>query len=123
MAATARAIRMASRLSAVPRPIMTRSANPSLAQRAAFTVSARRLNPEDIKETEVPVSLYKPGVEGAAPSSPVHYSIPVKPGSADPEPVAELDSQVKPLSKQIYSEMPRTLQKMSVMDKVIIVTG
>jgi NAD(P)-dependent dehydrogenase (short-subunit alcohol dehydrogenase family) len=121
MASTARTIRMASRLSA-SRPAFARPATASVAQRATFTLSARRFKSEVIKETEVPVSVYTPDSKGAASLSSDHFSIPVKASKA-PEPAAVEEDQVTPLEEEVYKQMPRTMQKMSVMGKVVIITG
>ena len=70
---------------------------------------------------EIPVSSYAPGAKGAAAGS-----IPVNRASAAgrPAPIdAEENGDVTPLSQQVYSTMPPTMQKMSVMGKVVIVTG
>ncbi|KAK0709762.1 hypothetical protein B0T26DRAFT_422352 [Lasiosphaeria miniovina] len=120
MAAAARTIRLATRLTAVPRPLIARAVLPSsFAQRAAFSLSARRLKSEVIKETEIPVSVYTPDSKGVASSSSDHFSIPVK---RIPEPLEEEDVVV-PLNENVFRQMPQTLQKMSVMGKVIIITG
>lgn len=122
MAATARTMRLASRFSAISRPSIPRAV-PSVAQRATFTVSARPRKSEVIKETEVPVSVYNPDAKGVASSSSDHFSIPVQSSFKAPEPAAEPEDQVTPLDDKVFKQMPRTLQKMSVMGKVIIITG
>lgn len=122
MAATARTIRLASRLSTISRPAVPRGAT-SAAQRAAFTVSARRFKSEVIKETEVPVSVYNPDAKGVASGTSDHFSIPVKPNFKPQEPVVEPEDRVDPLNEKVYKQMPRTLQKMSLMGKVVIITG
>ncbi|KAK4453851.1 short-chain dehydrogenase/ reductase [Podospora aff. communis PSN243] len=123
MAATARTVRLASRLSTISRPIVPRVAT-SAAQRAAFTVSARRFKSEVIKETEVPVSVYNPDAKGVASGTSDHFSIPVKPNFKPQEPAAaEPEDRVDPLSEKVYKQMPRTLQKMSLLGKVVIITG
>jgi len=119
MVSVARNVRLASRLATVPR-VSVKAAIPSVAQRAAFSVSARQHKSEVIKETEVPVSVYNPDGKGAASSSSDHFSIPVK---RTPEPVAEEDEKVSPLEERVYRQMPKTMQRMSVMGKVIIITG
>jgi len=84
-------------------------------------VSASRLKSEVIKETEVPVSVYSPDSKNAGSSASSHHTIPVK---RPTEPVVEAEEDaVEPLTNKVYQQMPRTLQKMSVMGKVIIVTG
>ncbi|KAK4241473.1 hypothetical protein C8A03DRAFT_30334 [Achaetomium macrosporum] len=122
MAAVARTARLASRLAATPLQTVARPAVFAGAQRAAFSVSAKRTKSEVIKETEVPVSVYNPDAKGVASSSSVdHFKIPVQPGAAG-EPTPE-EEQVQPLQDKVFRQMPRTLQKMTVKDKVIIITG
>lgn len=124
MASAARTARLAPRLVAISRPPVAHRAFSSTAQRAAFNVSASRKKSEVIKETEVPVSVYSPDAKGVASSNSDHFKIPVQP-AAQPAPVApaEEDDAVTPLQDKVYRQMPRTLQKMSVMGKVIIITG
>jgi hypothetical protein len=57
----------------------------------------------------------------ASSSSVDHFKIPVQPGTSG-EPTPEEDA-VQPLQNKVYSQMPRTLQRMTVKDKVIIITG
>ncbi|AEO64045.1 uncharacterized protein THITE_2109761 [Thermothielavioides terrestris NRRL 8126] len=123
MAAAARTARLAPRLAAISSRALTRPAVASAAQRAAFSVSARRSKSEVIKETEVPVSVYNPDAKGIASSTSDHFKIPVQPAAPAAEPIAEDDDSVTPLQEKVYRQMPRTLQKMSVMGKVIIITG
>ncbi|KAK3905252.1 hypothetical protein C8A05DRAFT_12923 [Staphylotrichum tortipilum] len=122
MAAAARTARLAPRLAAVSRPSV-RSWVSTVAQRASFSVSATR--PKSvIKETEVPVSVYSPDAKGVVSGNSDHFSIPVKAAAASAQPVsAEEDEPVVPLQDKVFQQMPRTLQKMSVMGKVIIITG
>lgn len=95
-------------------------------QSRAFSVAAPRFTKKNevIKETEVPVSIYSPDGKGAA-SSPDHFSIPVKPASQPAvAPVEDVENEdVVPLDPKVYKAMSPTMQKMSVMDKVIIITG
>jgi hypothetical protein len=114
---------MASRLAAIPRPAIARAGVSSISQRAAFSVSASRMKSEVIKETEVPVSVYNPDAKGVASASSDHFSISVKPGSRAPAPIEEEEDAVVPLQEKVYGQMPRTMQRMSVMGKVIIITG
>lgn len=114
---------MASRLAAMPRPAIARAGARSITQRAAFSVSAGRMKSEVIKETEVPVSVYNPDAKGVASGNSDHFSIPIKPGSGAPAPIEEEEDAVSPLQEKVYSQMPRTLQRMTVMGKVIIITG
>jgi hypothetical protein len=124
MAAAARTARLAPRLAAISRPAVARAGLAPVAQRAAFSVSAGRFKSEVIKETEVPVSVYSPDAKGVASGNSDHFSIPVKSaGAPAPEPIAEEEDAVVPLQEKVFKQMPRTLQKMSVMGKVIIITG
>lgn len=118
-----RIARVAQRLVAAPRPSVARPAFRA-SQRAAFSVSAcRTIHRLIIKETEVPVSVYNPDGKGAGSSASDRFTIPVKPGSDAPQPVVEEQDVVTPLQEKVYRQMPRTLQNMSVMGKVIIITG
>lgn len=107
----------------------TRAATPALAQRAsltqraAFSLSAYRAKSEVIKETEVPVSVYSPDSKGVASANSDHFSIPVRQTSFPArEPAPDKDA-VTPLSSKLYSQLPATMQKMTVMGKVIVITG
>lgn len=122
MAAIARSARLAPRLAAISRPAVARVG----VQRAAFSVSASRTKSEVIKETEVPVSIYSPDSKGVASNNSDHFSIPVKAGASarvQQDPIVEEEDAVVPLQEKVYRQMPRTLQKMSVQGKVIIITG
>ncbi|KAI0419338.1 short chain dehydrogenase [Xylaria grammica] len=89
-----------------------------------FSISAVRPKSDVVQETEVPVSVYSADSKGAAGSTSDHFSIPVNRDDAKPKPIAsEEDGDVIPLTKRVYSEMPPMMQKMSVMDKVVVVTG
>jgi NAD(P)-dependent dehydrogenase (short-subunit alcohol dehydrogenase family) len=122
MAFATRATRLAPRFAAISRPAVPR-AGVSIAQRAAFSGSARLMKSEVIKETEVPVTVYSPDHKGIATGNSDHFNIPVKNSAASPEAIAEEEEAVQPLDDQVYKQMPRTLQKMSVHGKVIIITG
>lgn len=96
----------------------------ALTQRAAFSVAASRFKPEVIKEAEVPVSIYSPDAKGVASPNSDHFSIPVRHTRQVQEPVNNSETEVvAPLSEKLYSRLPATMQKMTVMGKVIIVTG
>ena len=121
------ASRSAFRLSRAVAPLVSapRSRAIPIAARA-FTNSACRFSRSDVvQETEIPVSHYSPDAKGQASSTSDHYSIPVSRESAQPtpnEPGAE-DESITPLTKEVYNTMPPTMQRMSMMDKVVIVTG
>ncbi|KAI0201547.1 short chain dehydrogenase [Astrocystis sublimbata] len=114
---------------------MSRAAAPRVANAArtpvlranaqrTFAISARRSKSDVVQETEVPVSVYSTDKTGAAGSSSDHFSIPVNRDDAKPKPFpVEEESDVIPLTKQVWRDMPPMMQKMSVMDKVIVVTG
>lgn len=77
-----------------------------------------------VRETEVPVSVYSPDSKGTAGSTSDHFSIPVNRDDAKPKPFPPPeDTEVVPLNDQVYRQMPPTMQKMSIMNKVVIVTG
>lgn len=101
----------------IPRalPIAARSFNKNAAQRKSDVV----------QETEVPVSVYAPDATGSGTSSSDHFSIPVSRENAKPTsfPTGPENDDVTPLAQKVYSTMPPTMQKMSIMDKVVIVTG
>jgi NAD(P)-dependent dehydrogenase (short-subunit alcohol dehydrogenase family) len=119
------------RLAAMPKPPVFRAAMPKppavrlAVPRRAFSVSpAQPKKTEVIKETEVPVSVYAPDSKGVASANSDHFSIPVKPAVSVTTPPQESESEkVVPLDARIYRSMPPTMQKMSVMGKVIVVTG
>lgn len=120
MVAIARsAMRATMRLATRP---VARNAVPAFTQRATFSASSSWLKSEVIKETEVPVSVYSPDSKGVASANSDHFSIPVRHTSQGQGPVADTDV-VKPLTEKVFSQMPATMQRMSVMGKVIIVTG
>ena len=123
--------RSALRLTRAAAPLFSASSAPSsravaaralpAAQRSFSRTAAARSRRDGGGEGEIPVSSYAPGAKGAAAGS-----IPVNRASAagKPAPIdAEEDGDVTPLSQQVYSTMPPTMQKMSVMGKVVIVTG
>ena len=93
-------------------------------QLRAFSVASRlSAKNEVIKETEVPVSIYSPDGKSTS-ANPDHFNIPVKGGAAAEVSAEDPDNaDVIPLDPKVYKSMPPTLQKMSVMGKVIIVTG
>ena len=92
-----------------------------MSQRAAFSVSSRRFK-EVVRESEVPVTVYNPDAKGAPGTNPEHFTIPAQPPQPSKPAVEEVDV-VQPLSDEVYAQMPHTLQKMSVKNKVIIITG
>lgn len=122
MHAASRLARAVPRVGATARPAAAR-AMPTIAQRAAFSMTSRALKSEVIKETEVPVTVYSPDHKGVASGNQAgHFNIPVKNGAAEAAAEEELEI-VTPLEDKVYSQLPRTMQKMSVHGKVIIITG
>jgi hypothetical protein len=108
-------------MAARPRATVGRAALP-LFQRAALSGSTAPRKSEVIKETEVPVSVYSPDSKGANTSANgEHFKIPVRRDQA--EVPAEEEDKVTPLTSKVYNQMTPTMQKMSVMGKVIIITG
>ncbi|KAH8816115.1 hypothetical protein F5884DRAFT_818243 [Xylogone sp. PMI_703] len=100
---------------------LTSRATPTLARapRALFSGSAKlRDDVEIIAEREIPVSVYN----GKGEAQGRHSTIPVRGTTTSLEAGAEAES-VKPLTKGTFNAMPKTLQKMSIMDKVVIITG
>ncbi|KFZ15281.1 hypothetical protein V501_02782 [Pseudogymnoascus sp. VKM F-4519 (FW-2642)] len=84
-----------------------------------LSTSARLLRREVIAEKQIPVSSY------ADPEShaPQRSTIPVR---NDPEievPAEEAGLRAAPLTKALFSKLPKSIQKQTVMDKVVIVTG
>ncbi|KAI1437121.1 short chain dehydrogenase [Xylaria sp. CBS 124048] len=108
---------------AAPRVSNARTPLFTAAQRA-FSVSATRSRSDVVAETEVPVSVYTPDAKGAAGSTSDHFSIPVNRDDAKPKPFPPVeDTNVTPLTKKVYNDMPPMMQKLSIMDKVVVVTG
>jgi hypothetical protein len=93
-----------------------------------ISITSRLAKREIISEREVPVSSYTPDSKGAASGSAdhagEHYSIPVRRNPDIEVPNQDTDVEVvQPLKEEVYQTMPATLQKMSVMGKVVIITG
>ena len=119
--------RSALRLTRAAAPLFSGSASASRAVAArAFPAAQRGFSQTAVARSsrreggEIPVSNYAPGAKGASGSIPVNRAS----ATGQPAPInAEEDGDVTPLSQQVYSTMPPTMQKMSVMGKVVIVTG
>ncbi len=101
--------------------------NFSLVQAARpISTSARLYKPREIiSEKEIPVSSYTPDGTGTATGSSgaQRSSIPVRPDPTIEVPVETNTEKLVPLTKAVYDKLPGTLQKMTVMDKLVIVTG
>lgn len=80
---------------------------------------------EVIAEKEVPVSSYTPDGRGTMSGSShgQQYSIPVRKDPKVEVPVEDHADRVVPLTQAGFHRLPATLQKMTVMGKVVIVTG
>lgn len=122
MASTARLAVRASRSAAAAAPAAFAHRTPMI-QRAAFSRAAARPKSEVIKETEVPVSVYSPDSKGAASANSDHFSIPVRQTSNKTQEIPAEKETISPLSPKLFSQLPATMQKMTVMGKVIVVTG
>lgn len=89
----------------------------------AYATESKNLKREIVSEKAIPVTAFKDAsANSTSPgtASPVHFTIPVR-GS---KPAAESPSlPVTPLTKDLFSRLPPTVQKMTVMGKVVIVTG
>ncbi|CAK7267608.1 hypothetical protein SEPCBS57363_002673 [Sporothrix epigloea] len=129
MAFTTRSVSCALRLISRAPVVRSNLVNPvlyhPLMQARTFSVAVSLFKKSEvIRETEVPVSIYSPDGRAAA-AGPGHFSIPVKETlAAATASIAEAENEnVIPLGATVYNSMSPTMQKMSVMGKVIIVTG
>lgn len=106
-----------------------------LAARSTFSVakttrplstSARLHNKkhEVISEREVPVSSYNSESNGLFSSSTAteHTTIPVESDPTETSAVNEVE-RVVPLTRAVYEKMSPMMQKMTVMDKIVVITG
>ena len=71
---------------------------------------------EVIAEKQIPVAHYEN-------ETPKRTTIPVRDDPDVEVPVPREPKTVKPLTKEMYNQLPKALQKLTVMDKVIIITG
>jgi hypothetical protein len=80
---------------------------------------------EVIAEKEVPVSSYTPDGRGTMSGSShgQQYSIPVRKDPKVEVPAEGPADRVVPLTQAAFQRLPATLQKMTVMGKVVVVTG
>jgi hypothetical protein len=99
---------------------------------AVYTQTARALGTaatlkkrEVIAEKEVPVSSYTPDGRGtmSGTSHGQQYSIPVRKDPKVEVPSEDHADRVVPLTQSAFQRLPATLKKMTVMGKVVIVTG
>lgn len=83
-----------------------------------LSTSARRYQQREIiAEKRVPIASFTDASE-----KPQRTSIPVRPDAEIEVPV-EADQQIKPITRELYDQLPRAMQQMTVMDKVIVITG
>jgi hypothetical protein len=125
--------RMATGL-AMPKPSLARpmmGATKAVSGYQARTLTFSKKRPlkksEVIKEEEIPVSVYSPDAKGVGSANAAdHFTVPVpqdaKANLADPADEEPMQT-VTPLDASVFKSMPRTMQSMTVMDKVIIITG
>ncbi|KAG9238900.1 putative D-arabinitol 2-dehydrogenase [Amylocarpus encephaloides] len=92
------------------RGIARATAGPSNVTRATFTAETKRRNIEVISEKEVPSVSFD---GGEARQSILHVG----------EKTASDPSRVMPLTREAFNRMPATMQKGSIMGKVVIITG
>lgn len=123
MAAARAALRLNRLAAAAPRPVFSPIGRPiAVHGTRTFTNSPTKPKSEVIREKEIPVSVYTPDSKGAGSE---HFSIPVKANAAPAETptLPPENDEVLPLAKKVFDSLPPTMQKMTVHDKVIIITG
>ena len=112
-------VRAASQASKTAR-ISRVSATPSITRvaRANFSVGAKK-DYEPINEKEIPRSTYEPG--STVQRTTINVEESAKHAAADSQEI--IPDRVVPLSKASFDKMTPMMQKMTLMDKVVIVTG
>ena len=90
-----------------------KAAVPAFKARASFVTGAKLRNAEVISASEIPHASYKSG-------SVKRNTIPVGENTVDP-PIEP--KPVTPLNHAAFKAMTPTMQKMTLMDKVVVVTG
>lgn len=120
MSATRSGLVLATKV-AVRRPCLTLY---SKTARALNTASSHNMR-EVIAEREVPVSSYTPDGRGALSGSTQgqQYTIPVRKDPKVEVHAYDQEDRIVPLTQAAFERLPLTLQKMTVMGKVIIITG
>lgn len=88
----------------------------SISARMMTESAAPKSKREVIAEKQIPVAEY-------VNNSPKRSSIPVRDDPDVEVPLPEVPKTVKPLTREMYEKLPKALQKLTVMDKVIIITG
>jgi len=105
---------------AVRSALAVRSAAPVRAIPArTFSCAARlsKFEQEVIAEREIPSTFYTDD------SKPVSATIPVIADANAEAPVVADEEKVVPLTKAVYDKMNTTMKRMSIMDKVVVLTG
>ena len=121
--ASARSVLRASRALG-PMVSAPRVAAPRAMGMRSFANSAIRFKSDVVREDEVPVSVYAPDSKGGPGANSDHYSIPVSRENQKVAPIStEENGDVTPLTDQVFNSLPPTMQRMSIKDKVVIVTG
>lgn len=81
-----------------------------------FSISASALNKREvIAEKKIPVADYT-----AKEVKRTHIPVRDDPDIEVPQPKEE---KSRPLTRELYNKLPKSMQKQTVMDKVVIVTG
>ena len=110
----ARAARASTRIP--PTASFTKPAMVSIARSFSAGIKLRNADPL-LQATEVPVSTYEAG-------NVQRTTIPVTEGElGDNAAVEENPDKVVPLTRAVFNQMPPHMQKMTLMDKVVVVTG
>jgi hypothetical protein len=91
----------------------------------SISTSSELKKREIISEKEIPNSSYTADGKGTLSGSGAaqHSTIPVRPDPTINVPGEADAEKVVPLTKAVHSKMTPTMQKMTVMDKVVIITG
>jgi NAD(P)-dependent dehydrogenase (short-subunit alcohol dehydrogenase family) len=96
--------------------------NPSVVARIAYrpiSTTTTDKQREVISEKNIPVASYTDSNKAGEPQ---RTSIPVRP-NPDIETKADEAEPNGPITKALFNKLPKNLQKMTVMDKVILITG
>ena len=88
----------------------------SISARMMTESAAPKSKREVIAEKQIPVAEY-------VNNSPKRSTIPVRDDPDVEVPLPEKPKAIKPLTREMYEKLPKALQKLTVMDKVIIITG
>jgi hypothetical protein len=99
--------------------LASRRTAPTIGKHAirAFTTTPKANDYEVISEKEIPATQYKPG------SGAQRVTIPVEESHSAPAAKEAAVDVVTPLTESAFKGMSPTMQKMSLMGKVVVVTG